>query len=185
MDEFIDIVDSFGKPTGQSALKSDIHKQGFYHNTAHIWLYTRKGDILLAQRAASKTICPLLWDVSVAGHVDAGETIERAAIRETQEEIGLQITADDLEKIGVFSCFQSYDNGITDNEFHHTFIVELKQGLNNLIPQPHEVDDLKLVSTEEFITLLEHSSTNGHFVAINKAYYLFVLDTIKKRMEQN
>ncbi len=184
MDELIDIVDAFGKPTGQSALKSEIHKQGFYHNTAHIWFFTKKGDILLAQRAESKTICPLLWDVSVAGHVDAGETIKSAAIRETQEEIDLAITEQELIKIGVFPCFQSYDNGITDNEFHHTFIVELKQDLNSLTPQPHEVEALKLVNTEEFIALLEHSDTNGHFVASNRTYYLTILDAIKKQIQQ-
>lgn len=184
MDELIDIVDPLGKPTGNSALKSTIHKVGYYHNTAHVWFFTNKGDILLAQRAASKTICPLLWDVSVAGHVDAGETIESAAIREIQEEIDLTITEQELIKIGVFPCFQSYDNGITDNEFHHTFIVELKQDLNSLTPQPHEVEALKLVSTEAFNTLLEHSDTNGHFVPSNSSYYLTILDAIKKQIQQ-
>src|SRR5690554_46614 len=125
-EEFIDIVTKDGVPTGKTALKSEIHTKGYYHNTAHIWFYTKDGRILLAQRAATKTIYPLLWDVSVAGHVDAGETVEQAAIREIQEEIGLTIAEGDLQKIGVFPCFQSYDNGIIDNEFHHTFIAELR-----------------------------------------------------------
>ena len=89
MDEYIDIVSKEGIPTGKSALKSEIHSKGHYHNTAHIWLYTTQGEILLAQRSAKKKICPLLWDVSVAGHVDAGERIEEAALRELKEEIGL------------------------------------------------------------------------------------------------
>ena len=75
MPEYIDIVTKQGIPTGKSALKSDIHTKGYYHNTAHVWLFIKDGQVLLAQRAASKLICPLLWDVSVAGHVDAGETI--------------------------------------------------------------------------------------------------------------
>ena len=98
MEEYIDIVTKSGKPTGKSATKTEIHKKGWYHNTVHIWLYTSKGEILLQQRAASKAICPLLWDVSVAGHIDAGETIESGAIREIKEEIGLKIQEDDLEK---------------------------------------------------------------------------------------
>ena len=59
MDELIDIVSKDGKPTGESALKSEIHSKGHYHNTAHIWFYTREGEILLAQRAASKLILPV------------------------------------------------------------------------------------------------------------------------------
>ena len=125
-DELIDIVTKDGKPTNKTAFKSKIHTKGHFHNTAHIWFYSEIGDILLAQRAASKIICPLLWDVSVAGHVDAGESIINAAIRETHEELGLTISIPNLTKIGVFECFQSYDNGIIDNEFHHTFIAPIK-----------------------------------------------------------
>ena len=100
-DELIDIVTKSGDPTGQSALKSKIHSKGFYHNTVHIWFYTRDGEILLQQRAATKAIYPLLWDVSVAGHIDAGETIKDGAIREIKEEIGLTISK---KKIKLLVC---------------------------------------------------------------------------------
>lgn len=179
MDEFIDIVTIDGKPTGRSALKSEIHSKGYFHNTVHIWFYTLAGEILLQQRAASKVICPLLWDVSVAGHIDAGETLEGGAIREINEEIGLSIEQSELHKIGVFECFQSYDNGIVDNEFHHTFISELNVDLSALIPQASEVEALKLVTHEEFENKLRNSENNGHFVASNRSYYLTVLDAIK------
>lgn len=179
-EEFIDIITKKGKPTNKTASKSDIHTKGYYHNTAHIWFYTKDEQILLAQRAASKTIYPLLWDVSVAGHVDAGETIEEAAIRETQEEIGLGIAVTDLKKIGVFECFQSYPNGITDNEFHHTFICELKTDVSNLTPQKDEVEALKLVSIQNYKHLLKASETNQHFVASNTKYYQAVLTHISK-----
>ncbi|WP_250432465.1 NUDIX hydrolase [Hanstruepera flava] len=178
MDERIDIVDKNGEPTGQTALKSEIHTQGFYHNTAHLWLYTASGDILLAQRAATKAICPLLWDVSVAGHVDAGETIVEAAIRETLEEIGLAIRESDLQKIGVFPCFQTYDNGIVDNEFHHTFIVELQTPIDQLKPQQGEVEALKLLSISACLKALDTSDYNKHFISSNRPYYEFVFHTI-------
>ena len=177
-DELIDIVTKSGDPTGQSALKSKIHSKGFYHNTVHIWFYTRDGEILLQQRAATKAIYPLLWDVSVAGHIDAGETIKDGAIREIKEEIGLTISKKKLHKIGVFECFQTYPNGIIDNEFHHTFIVELKELIFNLTPQEEEVEALKLVNMNHFHELLDNSETNNHFVASNKPYYEKVIDAI-------
>lgn len=182
-DEYIDIVTEFGKLTGRKTLKSDIHAKGYYHNTAHIWFYTKDGNILLSQRAASKSICPLLWDVSVAGHVDAGELIIHAAIRETKEEIGLKLAPNDLKKIGVFKSFQSYPSGIKDNEFHHTYIAELKVALSELIPQDEEVEALKLVSFDEFQNLINHIGDNNHFVASNKPYYEFVLKSIMKEVE--
>lgn len=183
MDEFIDIVTIEGLKTGKSALKSEIHDKGHYHNTAHIWLYNKNGEILLSQRAASKLICPLLWDVSAAGHVDAGETIERAAIREIREEIGLEISKSKLHKIGVTTSFQSYDNGIIDNEFHHTFISELSFKIGELILNDSEVESVKLVSVFEFQNLINNIGLNNHFIASNKEYYQFVLQSIKEAIK--
>lgn len=178
-DEYIDIVTKTGEPTGYSALKSEVHSKGLYHNTVHIWFYTPQGEILLQQRAKTKRIKPLLWDVSVAGHIDAGETILDGAVREIKEEIGLKVEASDLHKIGVFDCFKTYPNGVIDNEFHHTFISELKEDFNALVPQKEEVEALKLVTFEDFKHKLKHSATNGHFVASNKPLYEFVLKSIK------
>lgn len=180
MDEFIDIVDAKGMPLGKSELKSVIHQKGYYHHTSHIWFYTIDGKILLSQRSAKKVICPLMWDVSVAGHIDAGETAKQAAVRETKEEIGLHLSEYDFKKIGVFECFQSYKNGIHDNEFHNTFIAELKVELSKLSLQEEEVHALKLVTFGEFKQLIDNiGNNNNHFVPTNKAYYEFVLQTIK------
>jgi isopentenyl-diphosphate delta-isomerase len=178
MDEYIDIVDIHGNPTGKSELKSVIHQKGYYHHTAHVWFYTPDGQVLLSQRSAKKSICPLLWDVSVAGHIDTGETPIQAAIRETKEEIGLTLPEKELQSIGVFKCFQSYDTGIIDNEFHNTFIAELKVPLSKLTLQVEEVEAIKLVSIDAFNDLIKNIGVNNHFVPSNKAYYELVLQNI-------
>ena len=183
MQEYLDILDKDGNFLGRSVSKKEVHSEGFFHNTAHVWFYTQNGEVLLAQRAASKSICPLLWDVSVAGHVDAGEKVVEAAVRETKEEIGLSIPIDALAPIGVFECFQSYDNGITDNEFHHTFIALLKVPLGFLQVNTKEVNAIKLVSLHEFHDLLDHSDKNNHFIASNRAYYIKVLECINNAIK--
>ncbi|WP_370392149.1 NUDIX domain-containing protein [uncultured Winogradskyella sp.] len=179
MDELIDIVTETGDPTGKVALKSEAHKNGWYHNTIHIWFYTKDKKILLQQRSHKKKIYPLLWDVSVAGHIDAGEPLIEAALREAKEEIGLQLQKKDLKKIGVKLHKSEYDSGkIKDYEFHHVYIAELKTPLEELKPQEDEVEALKLVGFCEFEALLEQSETNGHFISSNKDYYRFVLSKV-------
>ncbi|GAL81499.1 putative Nudix hydrolase YfcD [Algibacter lectus] len=56
MDEYIDIVSENGDQTGKVALKSEAHKNGWFHNTIHLWLFTRQGEILLQQRSHKKAI---------------------------------------------------------------------------------------------------------------------------------
>lgn len=178
MDEYIDIATSEGKLTGERELKSVIHQKGLYHHTAHLWLFTKERQILLAQRSAKKRICPLLWDVSVAGHIDAGETPIDATIRETKEEIGLTLTKNDIHPVGVFKCLQAYDNGITDNEFHNTFMAVLDVSISQLKPQESEVEALKLVDFDAFKSLIANAGENNHLVASNKAYYKTVYNAI-------
>ena len=181
MNELIDILDASGNLTGKTCLKSEAHKNGWFHNTAHVWFYTSQGKILLAQRAASKTIFPLLWDVSVAGHIDAGESVIEGAIREVKEEIGLCLNKNELEKIGISKCLQTYGDSIKDYEFHHTFISKLKTPIKSLSIQKEEVNAVKLVTMNQFKTLLTNSKNNSHFVKTNYAYYEFILKTIKQK----
>ena len=180
-DELIDISDENGILLGKSYPKSEIHKKGLYHHTAHLWLFTPEKRILLQQRAATKSICPLMWDVSVAGHVDAGESVEDAAARECMEELGLFVDASDFERVGVFPCFQTYDNGIKDYEFHNTFICEFSTPISNLKLDYSEVENVKLVDFNEFEFLLDKSGTNNHFVPSNRTYYEIVLQAIRNK----
>ena len=148
MDELIDILDSNGNSTGKTCLKSVAHQNGYFHATVHIWFYTKGEKILLQKRASTKKVFPNLWDISVAGHIGAGEEIEKAALREIHEEIGLILSGNELIKIGTRKHQVSHDNGIQDNEFHHVFIAELKVDPKELTVQQEEVAGLQLFDLE-------------------------------------
>ena len=144
MDELIDILTPEGKPTQKTALKSEAHKNGWFHATVHIWLFTSDKKILLQKRALTKKVFPGIWDISVAGHIGAGEEILEAAKREIFEEIGLELEEKDLIKIGTRIHQVIHENGIQDNEHHHIFIAELKVPVSALTMQEEEVAGLKL-----------------------------------------
>jgi isopentenyl-diphosphate delta-isomerase len=144
MDELIDILTPEGKPTQRIALKSEAHKNGWFHATVHIWLFTSDKKILLQKRALTKKVFPGIWDISVAGHIGAGEEILEAAKREIFEEIGLELEEKDLIKIGTRIHQVTHKNGIQDNEHHHIFIAELKVPVSVLTMQEEEVAGLEL-----------------------------------------
>jgi mutator protein MutT len=51
-------------------------------------MIVQDGRVLLGRRAPHRRICPDTWDL-IGGHVDPGETVEDALVRELQEEIGV------------------------------------------------------------------------------------------------
>lgn len=96
-EEIIDVLDELGNPTGKSATKTAIHERGLWHRTAHVWIITPDGRLILQRRGPDKDTHPNCWDISSAGHASAGETSRQAAVREVQEELGLDISEQDLE----------------------------------------------------------------------------------------
>ena len=158
MDEKVDILDANGIPTGQSCLKSEAHRLGLFHPTVHVWCYSLDGMVLLQQRGRNKINFPLKWDISVAGHVSAGEAIEEAAIREVQEEIGVWIQISQLEKIGAFKTEHQHAEDYLDKEFNHTFLCQLSTQ-TTLLKQESEVETLAWFTLEKFKTWVLEGNT--------------------------
>ena len=184
MDELIDILDADGNPTGQSCMKSEAHRDGLFHPTVHIWFYTSDGEVLLQQRGKDKDTYPLLWDVSAAGHVGAGEDIEKSAVREIAEEIGLKIRPSDLQKIGVFKSVQKHSEHLTDCEFHHTFMCELKQPMEHLKKQESEVEALDSIPIYHFKKEVLDTMPDK-YVPHKKEYYETILKALENKLIGN
>ena len=175
MDELIDILDDNGNRTGKSCLKSVAHQKGYLHPTVHIWIYTADKKILLQKRAATKKVFPGLWDISVAGHIAAGEAYEIAALREIKEEIALDLPTEDLLKIQTRKHNIVHPNGIIDNEFHQVYIAELKVPITHLKRQETEVDELKLFDLD----ILKHTAEYQNILLPQfHDYYCFVYEKI-------
>ena len=95
--ELIDVLDEFGNPTGEVETKDEIYRKGLWHRSTHIWIENDNKELLVQKRNPNKKTFPNLWAISVAGHVDSGETSRIAAIRELKEEVNLDVNEDELE----------------------------------------------------------------------------------------
>ena len=103
--EFFDIVDEKGIPTGETIERTQAHKKGVRHRTAHIWIIREqdgKAQLLLQKRSAEKDSFPGRFDTSSAGQIQAGDEPEESAIRELHEELGIQASKEELQFAGCF-----------------------------------------------------------------------------------
>jgi len=182
MDELIDILTPEGKSTGKTALKSEAYKNGWFHATAHIWFFTSDKKILLQKRALTKKVFPGIWDISVAGHIGAGEEILEGAKREVFEEIGLILEDKDFIKIGTRIHQVNHENGIQDNEHHHVFIAELKTPISELTMQPEEVAGLELWDLK---VLKETKNLENVLLPRFHEYYVTVYNKIISYLKEN
>ena len=83
------MVDETGQVIG-SATRGECHNGSrLLHPVVHLHLFNTKGELYLQRRPLWKDIQPGKWDTAVGGHVDYGETIEEALLREVREEIGI------------------------------------------------------------------------------------------------
>ena len=87
--EIFPIVDESGKLTG-SATRGECHSGSkLLHPVVHLHVFNSKGDLYLQRRPDWKDIQPGKWDTAVGGHIDYGETPEKALRREVCEELGI------------------------------------------------------------------------------------------------
>lgn len=70
--------------------KDQAYKEREMLRSVQIFVYNPKGDLYIQKRGKKKSRYPNYYCVSVAGHVEAGETYQKAAIRELKEELGLK-----------------------------------------------------------------------------------------------
>jgi isopentenyl-diphosphate delta-isomerase len=135
--------------------KSEVHRDGDWHGAAHLWILNREGQILIQRRSPTKENWPNLWDVSVAGHISAGEGPVEAALREAKEELGITLDPGECRYLFTVAEQVSLNNRrYVDNEYHHVFLVEKDLDVGDLKFTDGEVAEARFVALGELQTNL-------------------------------
>lgn len=88
-DELLYEVDAYDRVIGPRE-RSELHRLGLRHRAVHMLVFDERDELFLQKRSLHKDNNPGLWDTSAAGHVDFGESYEACALRELEEELGLE-----------------------------------------------------------------------------------------------
>lgn len=148
--EYFDLVDEQGNPTGQKKLRSEVHRDGDWHKAINIWIMNPQKRILIQKRAATKDSYPNFWDVSCAGHINAGENALNTAIREAKEELGIDIKSQDLKYL--FSVKEEHflnEGKFIDREIREIYLYQTPEDNPELKLQKEEVAETKWITIPE------------------------------------
>ena len=109
MEEMIDVLNELGEFTGEVAILDECHEKGYWHRAVFAIIVDKNDNILLQRRSPNKKLWPNMWDVTVGGHVKAGEFGRQAIIRECKEELNLDVKDSEIKYL--ISSTLTYNNG--------------------------------------------------------------------------
>ena len=99
--------------------KMEAHEKGVLHRAFSVFVFNKKGELLLQQRALDKYHSPGLWTNTCCSHQRDGESNIEAGKRRLQEEMGFKC---ELKEMFWFVYKASFDNGLTEHELDHVMI---------------------------------------------------------------
>ncbi|MGY8794658.1 MAG: isopentenyl-diphosphate Delta-isomerase [Woeseiales bacterium] len=123
-DESLILVDAHDNEVGLMS-KADCHDgHGVLHRAFSVFLFNKKGDLLLQQRASGKRLWPLYWANSCCSHPREGESIEFATERRLQDELHVSAV---LESVFSFEYQASFGDLGSEHELCHVFLGVVDQ----------------------------------------------------------
>lgn len=158
--EYFDVLDEFGNKTGKTKLRNEVHKDGDYHKTVHIWIINDKGEILLQRRCKDKDSNPNMLDISSAGHLQAGDDSLNGAIREIKEELNLDINVSDLRFIKTLKKNSRPRPDFINNEFVDMYILKTNKTINEMKYQEEEISEILFIPFTKFKEMVEKKQTD-------------------------
>ena len=160
--ELWDILDENGKPTGRLVERGKPMQQDEYHLVVHVWLTNPRGKFLITKRADAKPFAGM-WETT-GGSAIAGETSLQAALRETKEELGIDLNAANCKLFTREKRQTDFPN------FVDAWLCTVDDELPELNPDPLEVSQIRWAEREEIKNMINHGTFLNVFPYLDKLF---------------
>lgn len=157
MNEFFDVLNENGEYINKVANRDECHKKGLWHKAVVLFIISNDNQkVLLQLRSATKKLWPNLWDITAGGHVLSKELGYQAVIRETKEEIGINIKKEDLLFIGSTRSV-NIEGEIINKHFNEFYVVHKDINIENITLEKEEVENIKWFNKEDIIKRVKNN----------------------------
>jgi isopentenyl-diphosphate delta-isomerase len=147
-EQMLVLVDEKNNPLGLMG-KMEVHEKALLHRAFSVFIFNRKGDMLLQRRAIKKYHSGGLWTNACCSHPLWEETPVQAAQRRMQEELGF---VTELEHAFDFIYKAKLDNNLTEHEYDHVLIGAYD---GKIQPNEDEVGDYCFISMRDLKASVE------------------------------
>lgn len=157
-----DIYDEYGNKTGRTVIRGEKLAEGDYHLVVHIWIMNDNNEYLIQKRTDHLKHMPGIW-ATTGGSAIKGEDSQTAAIREVEEELGIEPNTNKMKKI---KRIKRKDN------FADIWFLQQNISLDEIEMLKEEVSDVKWVSKETLNEMIE----NGIFHNYGSEYISYIFN---------
>ncbi len=134
-----------GEQTEKIHVRGEPIPPGYYHMVVHIWFRDEEGRFLIQQRARTLDAHPGVW-ATTGGSATVGESSVEAVIRETTEELELNLVPEDLQLI----------NRLWRRDyFVDLYLADVHAGFAHDFRSSPEVDAVAFKSPSELARMIE------------------------------
>lgn len=156
MEEKFDVLNEFGEFTGEMATREECHKKGLWHRAVYAFIIDDNGNVLLQKRSKNKKMWPNMWDLSVGGHVEAGEFGRQALIREVKEELGIEINDSEIKYLVGSTSINKKDD-VINKHYNECYIITKHVDISDIKVQKEEVSEVRYFSKDEMLKRISNN----------------------------
>ncbi len=178
--EYVDIVDENNNLTGRFTERQNLQKFGYWHRIIIAWVVNEKNEILFQKRASIKKYNPNIWSIT-GGQILKGETPLEGAMRELNEELGIENNKQNRENMQLIdiSITKGVNNGENVNRFIYEYLLKTNKKIEEFKLQKEEVSEVKYMTIKEIKDIRED-------IEISKQYTsdLFRIEKIEQYLSK-